>query len=90
MITVLKDIIASQTQTNIYVRYVYTRFFLKKKSLKEQLKPYVDIGIYFVSVISPLTTLPQIWLIFMHKNIQGLSLFTWLAYLILTFFWLAY
>ena len=45
----------------------------------------LDHVVMAVAVIGPLTTAPQIYKIFMEKTAAGISLFTWSAYLLLTF-----
>lgn len=51
---------------------------------------FVDRLTLLVAIIEPIATLPQVYVIFAHKNAAGVSLSTWLAYDILNIVWLWY
>ena len=42
---------------------------------------FLDNIVYVVSVVFPLTTLPQIYQIFSTQDAQGVSLLTWILYI---------
>lgn len=50
----------------------------------------LDSMIYFVAVITPVMTIPQIAKIWVDQNVSGISVITWSTYLLATVFWLLY
>jgi len=56
----------------------------------DSLKRFIDRTIIFIAVAGPLMTLPQVLKIWMYQDASGVSLITWIAYLIMAFFWLGY
>ncbi|MBW2981380.1 hypothetical protein KY343_00740 [Candidatus Woesearchaeota archaeon] len=55
-----------------------------------KLKRFMDHIIYFIGIVGPLMTIPQIWKIWVGKNAAGVSIISWTAYFITAFFWLTY
>ncbi|MBI2173009.1 MAG: hypothetical protein HYT73_02235 [Candidatus Aenigmarchaeota archaeon] len=53
-------------------------------------KRLMDKLIFAVGVLGPIMTIPQLLKIFAERNAAGLSIVTFVSYLILDFFWLAY
>ena len=53
-------------------------------------KRLMDRLIYFVGVIVPLMTVPQVAKVWIDKNVQGISVITWFTYTIASFFWFIY
>ncbi len=53
-------------------------------------KRLMDKLIFAVGVLGPIMTIPQLFKIFVERNAAGLSFVTFISYLILNFFWLAY
>jgi uncharacterized protein with PQ loop repeat len=53
-------------------------------------KQIIDKLIYPIGILGPITAIPQLIDIFIHKNVAGLSLFTWSLWAIFNVFWLAY
>ena len=67
--------------------YTYDiQFTLTKKHSHKFLK-YL---IYFVSICGPLLTLPQIYYIWIHKNSDGVVVFSWIGYLLIAMVWIIY
>jgi uncharacterized protein with PQ loop repeat len=73
--------------------------FHKRKRIFQKLEQYphpdkmkrlMDHMIYFIGLIGPIMTLPQIATIWIDKNASGVSMITWATYLITSFFWLFY
>lgn len=73
--------------------------FLSRKFLYQKLEPYphpdklkriLDKLIYVAGIAGPVMTIPQVTIIWVDKNASGVSLVTWIAYLIITIFWLFY
>ena len=56
----------------------------------EKHKRFVDKIIYVIGVIGPVMTLPQILKIFILKDAAGVSAVSWLAYAIVSLFWIYY
>ena len=53
-------------------------------------KRFMDKAIYVVGVFGPVMTVPQLIKIYVEKTTAGISLITWVAYLIVALFWLTY
>ena len=53
-------------------------------------KGIMDKLIFVVGVAGPIVTLPQILKIWIEQNATGVSVVSWIAYLILATFWLIY
>jgi len=53
-------------------------------------KRFIDRLIYFVCIIGPIFTIPQLMKIWVDKNTSGLSVVTWSSYWVIAFFWLLY
>jgi len=51
---------------------------------------FIDRLIYFVAIATPLMTIPQVWEIWVEKRLTGVSLATWIAYLLASICWLLY
>ncbi len=73
--------------------------FQKRKRIFEKLEPYphpdkwknlFDKLIYVFGIFGPIMTIPQVTQIWIEKNAAGVSLVTWVAYLIVAVFWVFY
>lgn len=51
---------------------------------------FMDKFIYVASIVYPLMTLPQVYEIFVTRNVAGVSLVTWASYLVFTVIFLIY
>ena len=56
----------------------------------ERLKKFFDRSIYFIGVVSPAMTVPQVWKVWENHSTAGLVSASWITYLIVSFFWLGY
>lgn len=56
-----------------------------KKSVK-----IIDRWVMVIGVLSPLTSIPQIYQIIATRDSQGVSVATWVLYIFLGIFWLVY
>jgi len=66
------------------MRHGAHHLYLRKKSKEITINPqvkFLDNVVYVVSVLFPLTTLPQIYQIFSTQDVQGISLLTWTLYI---------
>jgi uncharacterized protein with PQ loop repeat len=45
---------------------------------------------YFVGIIAPIMTLPQLWEIWVNHQTAGVSMATWIAYAIVSGIWATY
>lgn len=45
---------------------------------------------YGMGVIGPMVTLPQIYAVWVQKNVVGVSMFSWIAFTLLSSFWCYY
>lgn len=61
------------------------RLLHNKKSVKR-----IDKWAMFMGVLSPLTSLPQLVQILETRNADGVSVLTWVLYIVLAVFWLVY
>ncbi|MBI4153270.1 hypothetical protein HY497_01990 [Candidatus Woesearchaeota archaeon] len=69
------------------------RHYEKHKKLQphsNRWKQYLDRGMFFVALIGPLVTLPQVVKIWSAKDASNLSPITWSTWLALAFVWLIY
>jgi MtN3 and saliva related transmembrane protein len=74
--------------------------FHKRKRINDtDLEPYphpnkyynlMDRSIYFIGLIGPVMTIPQVMKIFVEKSIESISLITWITYTFTASFWLFY
>jgi uncharacterized protein with PQ loop repeat len=76
----------------------FHHFHLRKRIHKKNeiyphpdpIKRFIDKSIFFVGLVGPIMTIPQITKIFLEKNAAGISIISWIAYFFTSFFWLAY
>lgn len=61
-----------------------------KKDSGDRLMNLIDKLIYFVAVLGPLVSVPQIWKIWVERNAAGVSVFTWCAFVVGAIIWLFY
>ena len=70
-----------------------------RKRVHQKLEPYphpdkpkkqIDKLIYFVAVLGPLMTLPQVLKIYIYQDAAGVSLLSWATYLFCAICWLLY
>ncbi len=50
----------------------------------------MDELVYIVAIFGPFMTLPQVLTIWVEKNVAGVALTTWIAYIAIAVFWLIY
>ena len=50
----------------------------------------MDKLIYFVGIIVPLMTMPQVTKVWINKDVQGISIIAWSTYTIASLFWIIY
>ncbi len=71
----------------------------KRKRTKDKHEPYpskdffknvLDKAIYIVGIFGLVMTIPQILRIYLEQNVSGISILTWVAYLIMSMTWVAY
>ena len=55
-----------------------------------KIKKLIDRSIYFVGMLGPLMTTPQILKIWYEQSATGLSVITWSAYAMVNAFWILY
>ncbi len=51
---------------------------------------FIDKMIFFVAIATPLMTIPQVWEIWVNKTVRGVSVATWIGYLLASVCWLMY
>lgn len=51
---------------------------------------WMDRAVIIMSIVSPLMTLPQVWNVWVHQDITGISLITWGTYTVGSSVWLMY
>lgn len=57
---------------------------------KTKWKRFLDRIAYFIGIVGPIMTIPQLLKIWVEQNASGVSLISWIAYLFTSCFWLAY
>lgn len=57
---------------------------------KNKSKSFIDIFVYIVAFIGPIMTLPQLKIIWVDQQVEGLSLWSWGTYFLLSLFWFYY
>jgi len=71
----------------------------KRKRIHQKHEPYphpekwkrlMDRLIYIVGILGPVMSVPQLLDIWIGRSTAGVSLVTWGAFLLMSFFWLAY
>jgi len=67
-------------------------FFRRKVREKEDhpWKSFLDRIIIVVGILGPTMTLPQVFKIWMTRNAAGVSLISWMSYMVFDSVWLAY
>ncbi|MET0979965.1 MAG: PQ-loop domain-containing transporter [Candidatus Saccharimonadales bacterium] len=50
----------------------------------------IDTLVNIAAVIHPLSALPQVYTIYVSQNVAGVSLWTWLGFMVIGFIFLAY
>jgi uncharacterized protein with PQ loop repeat len=51
---------------------------------------FIDMAVNIAAVIHPLTALPQVYDIYTSHNVAGISLWTWIGFVVIGFVFLAY
>ena len=54
------------------------------------IQTFIDRGVYIFGSFGVLVIIPQITEIWINKKVDGVSVFTWIGFLISSIFWLAY
>ena len=49
-----------------------------------------DGSIYVIAILAPVMTLPQLYKVWVGGQAQGVSIFTWATYAIISVFWVTY
>ena len=63
---------------------------LRRQKQKRKNQFFIDKIILGVAIIEPLFTLPQVIIIFRHKNATDVSIFTWFGFNMMTLMWIWY
>jgi len=71
------------TRKNLYSR-------VEKYPSTKSFKKFVDRLVYFVAIIVPFINIPQAVKIWYFHDVGGISLISWVGFLITSFFWLIY
>lgn len=81
-----------QESSGMHHAHKRKRIHVKKEKFPhpDKYKRLMDDAIYFVSLFGLLMTIPQLSLIWIQKNAEGVSVFSWSAYTITAIFWLMY
>ncbi len=70
------------------LRHIHKRH-LEKMRVKKKYK-LLDAVMYVVAIVSPFMTLPQLYLVWIQKDISGVSVFSWAGYSFFNAFWVVY
>ncbi|MBT5022229.1 hypothetical protein HOK51_01350 [Candidatus Woesearchaeota archaeon] len=55
-----------------------------------KLKNFMDKAVYATGIIGPIMTFPQLVKIWIHQNASGISVISWITYLLTAVVWLIY
>ena len=53
-------------------------------------KKFIEKAAYVVALAGPLSSIPQMWEIWMDRNAAGVSFVTWTLFLVTSLVWLSY
>ncbi len=56
----------------------------------DKYKRSMDKLIYIIAILFPIMLIPQVLKIWIMKTAEGLSLITWISYVVFTIFWIIY
>jgi uncharacterized protein with PQ loop repeat len=56
----------------------------------DRLKRAIDYGVYLVSILGVVFTIPQMITIWINRNASGVSAISWIAYVVTALFWIFY
>jgi uncharacterized protein with PQ loop repeat len=62
----------------------------KRKKHSQNETTFLDYAVYFASIVSPLMTLPQLYLIWVNKTVAGVSIPSWSGYVFFNIIWIYY
>ncbi len=62
----------------------------RRKKSDSKLISYVDKFVYVGGLFAWIMTMPQVWKIWMNKSAEGVSMYTWLTFAILSSLWIFY
>ncbi len=62
----------------------------KKITKRDKKHPFFDKMIYFIALVGPIMTIPQIINVWTNKNPEGVSIYTWGSYFIINIIWFYY
>lgn len=60
------------------------------KSAQKRVALFLEKTVYVFSIAGPILTAPQVGKIYTTQNVAGISLISWIGYLIIALFWLVY
>ncbi len=79
-----------QEKITMGMHHTWFHHLNKKKKHNPLIQKYMDKWIYIIALIWPILTIPQVWMIWVHKNAESISLFTWGAYVLSAILWFIY
>lgn len=56
----------------------------------KKLRNFIDKAIYLVGIFTLILTIPQVWTIWVGQNASGVSMVSWVSYMVAAIFWLFY
>jgi uncharacterized protein with PQ loop repeat len=62
----------------------------RRKKHPQKETTFLDYAVYFASIVSPLMTLPQLYLIWVNKMVSGISVFSWSGFVFFNIIWIYY
>ncbi len=62
----------------------------KKKNKQREQKHFIDTFIYPLALAGPIMTVPQLLDVWTQRKVKEVSIVTWGAYAIVSFFWVIY
>lgn len=72
------------------MHHVYKRKNAQKRQRNSIKFKCLDASVYFAAILNPLMTIPQVYIIYAHKEAVGVSTISWGAYVVTSFIWFIY
>ncbi len=64
--------------------------YLAPEKKETSWEKFMHKALFIIAIIGPALTLPQIWNVWVHKSVHGLSPYTWWGYVFVNLCWLSY
>lgn len=70
--------------------YISLHHYSRKSRKSRRNARIIDFFVYCMALFGFAANLPQLWNVWFDRNITGVSIFSWVCFLIISIFWLLY